>query len=197
MTALPSYHENEIIRLIMQGDEQAFEALYRHYRNRTYTLALTYMNDPALAEDVLQDFFLKLWQIRLTLEKIDRFEHYLFTALRNRLISELRKKDRQQKIRSYLSRENSWQPTAEQLTESRELHSAVREALQQLPEKQQTIYRMSREEGLNHEEIAARLQLSPRTISNLLSLTLNHLRTALRAQGYLPGTIVAATIFFY
>jgi RNA polymerase sigma-70 factor (ECF subfamily) len=181
----------------MQGDEQAFEVLYRHYRNRTYTLALTYMNDPALAEDVLQDFFLKIWQVRLTLEKIDRFEHYLFTALRNRLISELRKKDRQQKIKSYLSRENAWQPTAEQLTESRELHSAIREALQQLPEKQQTIYRLSREEGLNHEEIAARLQLSPRTISNLLSLTLNHLRTALRAKGYLPGTIVAATLFFY
>lgn len=197
MTASSSYHEKEIIRLITLGDEQAFEALYRHYRNRTYTLALTYMNDPALAEDVLQEFFLKLWQVRQTLEKIDRFEHYLFTALRNRLISELRKKDRQQKIKSYLSRENAWQPTAEQMTESRELHNAIRGALQQLPEKQQTIYRLSREEGLNHEEIAAQLQLSPRTISNLLSLTLNHLRTALRAQGYLPGTVVAATLFFY
>jgi len=197
LTASSSYHEKEIIRLITQGDESAFEALYRHYRNRTYTLALTYMNDPALAEDVLQEFFIKIWKVRLTLEKIDRFEHYLFTALRNRLISELRKNDRQQKIKSYLSRENAWQPTAEQLTESRELHQAIREALQQLPEKQQTIYRLSREEGLNHEEIAARLQLSPRTISNLLSLTLNHLRTALRAKGYLPGAIVAATLFFY
>jgi RNA polymerase sigma-70 factor (family 1) len=197
LSASSSYHEKEIIRLIIQGDESAFEALYRHYRHRTYTLALTYMNDPAQAEDVLQEFFLKIWKVRLTLEKIDRFDLYLFTALRNQLISELRKKDRQQKIKAYLSRENAWQPTAEQMTESRELHSAIREALQQLPEKQQTIYRMSREEGLNHEEIASRLQLSPRTISNLLSLTLNHLRTSLRAQGYLPGTIVAATLFFY
>ena len=83
------------------------------------------------------------------------------------------------------------------MTESRELHSAIREALQQLPEKQQTIYRLSREEGLNHDEIALQLQLSPRTISNLLSLTLNHLRISLQTKGYLPGTVVAATLFFY
>lgn len=183
--------------MITEGDEQAFEVLYRHYRNRTYTLALTYMNDPAQAEDVLQEFFLKLWKVRSTLEKVDRFELYLFTALRNQLISELRKKERQLKIKTYLSRENAWQPTAEQMTESRELHSAIRDALQQLPEKQQTIYRLSREEGLNHDEIALQLHLSPRTISNLLSLTLNHLRVSLQAKGYLPGTVVAATLFFY
>lgn len=197
MSASSSYHEKEIIRLITRGNEQAFEALYRHYRNRTYSLALTYMNDPAQAEDVLQEFFLKLWKIRLTLEKIDRFDLYLFTALRNQLISELRKKGRQEKIKAYLARENAWQATAEQMTESRELQNAIRAALQQLPQKQQAIYRMSREEGLNHKEIAVQLQMSPRTISNLLSLTLNHLRTTLQAQGFLPGAIVAATIFFY
>ena len=185
------------MRLVSQGDEAAFELLFRHYHNRAYTLALTYMNDPAQAEDVLQDFFLKLWKGRATLTNIDRFDHYLFAALRNQLISELRKKNRQEKIKAHLSRESNWQPSNGQLAEVRDLHNAVRHALEQLSEKQQIIYRLSREEGLNHEQIAARLHLSPRTISNLLSMVLNHLRASLRAQGYLPGTILAATLFFY
>lgn len=155
------------------------------------------MSDPAQAEDVLQEFFLKLWNVRATLAGIERFDHYLFTALRNLLISELRKKGRQQKIKAHLSRENGWQPTAEQLAETRDLHNAIHAALQQLPEKQQLIYQMSREEGLTHEEIATRLQLSPRTISNLLSMALNYLRASLRTQGYLPAAILGATLFFY
>jgi len=56
---------------------------------------------------------------------------------------------------------------------------------------------MSREEGLNHAEIADQLHISRRTVSNTITLVLNYLRNILKEQGYLPEVILAATAFFY
>jgi RNA polymerase sigma factor (sigma-70 family) len=71
--------------------------------------------------------------------------------------------------------------------EATELKSIIANAIRQLPEKQQRIYRMSREQGMSHEEIGTTLQVSHRTVSNTLSLTLGYLRNTLRGLGYLPA----------
>lgn len=196
MSVLPSYDEPQVIQLIASGDEQAFEQLFRHYRNKSYHIALTYMSSPELAEDVLQEFFLKLWKQRASLTHIERFEQYFFVMLRNMLISALRQADRQQKIQEYIRQSDLLQPTPHQLTEAGDLQQIIRSTLENLPEKQQTIYRMSREQGLSHHEIGASLQLSPRTVSNTISIVLNHLRDALKEKGYLPETVIAAILFF-
>ena len=196
MTALPLYNEPHILQLVTTGDEQAFEQLFRHYRNKAYSIALTYMSSPDLAEDVLQEFFLKLWKQKETLVHIERFEQYFFVMLRNMLISALRQADRQQKIKGYIRQSDMLQPTPHQLAEACDLQQIIRHTLDTLPIKQQMIYRMSREEGLSHDEIGTALQLSPRTISNIISIVLNHLRDTLKAKGYLPETIIAAILFF-
>lgn len=189
-------NEKEWLYLIASGDEHAFEQLYRHYRNKAYSVALTYMSSPALAEDVLQDLFLKLWQKRETLLEIEHFDQYLFIVLRNMLISALRKSDRQEKIIEHIRQAAVLQPTPGQLAEAGDLQQTVTHALGQLPEKQRQIYRMSREEGLSHEEIGAIMELSPRTVSNIITLVLNHLRSALKESGYLAETVTAAILFF-
>lgn len=184
------------MHLVATGDEDAFEQLYRHYRNKAYSVALTYMTVPALAEDVLQDFFLKLWKKRAVFSEIVRFDQYLFIMLRNMLISELRKHERQQGIRQHIRESVLTLPTPDELTQAENLRETIYKALQSLPRKQQEIYRMSREQGMDHDEIAGILDISPRTVSNNITFVLNHLRNTLREQGYLAETITVAIILF-
>lgn len=194
------YNERELLLQIAEGNQDAFERLYRHYRNKAYTIALTYLTVPEEAEDVLQECFLKLWYNRQRLTEIEEFDKYLFIVLRNMLISALRKTATQQKIIQQVKQTIVLQPgklSGIELAESARLQETIREVIAKLPAKQQDIYKMSREEGMSHAEIAKALQISDRTVSNLLSIILNQLRSALRAQGYLPETILAALIVFF
>lgn len=194
------YNERELLLQIAEGNQDAFERLYRHYRNKAYTIALTYLTVPEEAEDVLQECFLKLWYNRQRLTEIEEFDKYLFIVLRNMLISALRKTATQQKIIQQVKQTTVLQPgklSGIELAESARLQETIREVIAKLPAKQQDIYKMSREEGMSHAEIAKALQISDRTVSNLLSIILNQLRSALRAQGYLPETILAALIVFF
>lgn len=194
------YNERELLLQIAEGNQDAFERLYRHYRNKAYTIALTYLTVPEEAEDVLQECFLKLWYNRQRLTEIEEFDKYLFIVLRNMLISALRKTETQQKIIQQVKQTTVLQPgklSGIELAESARLQETIREVIAKLPAKQQDIYKMSREEGMSHAEIAKTLQISDRTVSNLLSIILNQLRSALRAQGYLPETILAALIVFF
>lgn len=187
------HKDKELLARIAEGDEQAFETLYRRYRNKAYSITLTYITVPSQAEDILQELFLTLWEKKETLPQIESFDHYLFIMLRNRLVTELRKKERQERIKQYSSQTHIQQSTPDQQTEANEANRIIQEALLQLPEKQQRIYRMSREEGLNHEEIGAILDISPRTVSNNISFALNHLRAVLDQHGYLVIDIVVLT----
>lgn len=199
MALISLHNEKELLQQIAAGDELAFEQLYRHYRNKAYTVALTYMTSPQEAEDVLQECFLKLWKKRESLAAIEQFDHYLFIILRNMLVSALRKSEVQEKIKNHVRQAAFLQPASfseAELAEAGELHKTIQQVIAGLPEKQQRIYRMSREAGMSHEEIAQSLEISQRTVSNTISLVLNRLRDSLREQGYLPETIIAAVIIF-
>jgi RNA polymerase sigma-70 factor (family 1) len=194
------YNEPELLIQIAEGNQDAFERLYRHYRNKAYTIALTYLTVPDQAEDILQECFLKLWYNRRQLPEIENFDSYLFIMLRNELISALRKTETQQKIIRQVQQTAALQPaklSGIEQAESARLQLVIREIIAKLPVKHQQIYQLSREEGLSHAAIAEQFGISPRTVSNLLSIILNQLRTALRSRGYLPETILAALIVFF
>ncbi len=194
------YNEKELLVQIAEGNQNAFEQLYRYYRNKAYTIALTYLTIPDEAEDILQECFLKLWNNRHQLSEIEEFDSYLFIMLRNMLISALRKSETKQRIikqaqQTVVLQHNKL--SGIEKGESARLYQAVQKLIKQLPERQQQIYKLSREEGLTHAEIAKLFNISARTVSNTLSIILNQLRSALSSQGYLPEVIFAALIAFF
>jgi RNA polymerase sigma-70 factor (family 1) len=177
-------NETFLFTRIAQGDTAAFEQFYRRFRNKAYAISLTYLSDPAEAEDILQNFFLKVWQIRNEFLQINDPARYVFIMLRNMVISELRSKKRQERIKSYLEKTAESLP-AQLVSDANDINRIINDAIRRLPEKQQKIFQMSRVQGLSHEQIGEHLNLSPRTISNTLSLVLAHLRTVLRKAGLL------------
>lgn len=184
------FNEADIVNRIVAGDEEAFAILYMRYYNKLYSVAATYLYLPELADDVLQELFTKLWVNRSKLARVENLSAYLFIMFRNMLVSELRNKQKQEKIKAYaksLYLNNA--VTGLGLSE-RELADSIANILETLPEKQRLIFKLSREKGLNHSEISDLLAISPRTVSNTISLVLSHLKKSLIQQGLLFFSII-------
>jgi RNA polymerase sigma-70 factor (family 1) len=179
-----TYNEPELLRLTAQGDEQAFAALFEHYTDTLYGVALHYTKIPESAEELIQDVFTKLWINRASLPTIEKFNDWLFILTRNHILDFLQKNARQEKYRQELTRHfrDSAVITPEQqmlLSESTEL---IAKAVATLAPQQQIVFDLSRNQGLNPDEIADRLGLSRNTVRNHLHRALVQIREWLQTH---------------
>ncbi|MES2329904.1 MAG: sigma-70 family RNA polymerase sigma factor [Bacteroidota bacterium] len=189
MTINQSYYpqtpETELLAAAAGGDAVAFHELYRRHFTNAYSAALSFLKSREAAEDLLQDIFINLWEKKDTLNNIRELAPYLNVVVRNRLVSALRTKERQEKIRSGLRLEPLTLTTPQQQAEFTGLKQLIAQALLQLPEQSRRMYALSREENLTHDEIGRQIGVSPKTVANTLTLVLNHLRHFLARHGYL------------
>lgn len=173
-----------LLARVALGDQTAFAELHRYYWHEIFTLALSFLKSPELAEDILQEVFVKLWLKREDLPSIEDFTPYLMVMVRNEVISFLRRNTVQEKLKRLYWENNAGENTIPDLS-SGDTAVLIAAALARLPEKQQYVFNLSREKGLSHEQIAKETGLSPKTVSNTITIVLNHLRIFLHRKGYL------------
>lgn len=161
------YNVDELLLQIATGDEVAFAALFDSYWPGVYAHILSFLKDAGLAEEVSQDIFIKLWDVRATLGAVNDFRSYLFIATRNRIFSELRKKKTllEDTTLDHLTA-TALQPD-EQLR-YKEFYSQVMDAIEQLPARKKEVFKMSRLEHLSRKEIAAQTGLTYGTVNQYL-----------------------------
>jgi len=87
----PNLNDHEIWQNLINGDQQAFEHIYRHHIDRLLKYGLRFCSDANLVEDSLHDLFADLWKNRRTLGLTDSIIRYLMKSLRRRIIRNLSK----------------------------------------------------------------------------------------------------------
>lgn len=175
----PLYNEKELLRQIANDDERAFELLIAQYSSVLYGHVLSYLKDPGRAEEITQDIFLSIWNLRAQLPAVDHFRAYLFRAARNRTISAFRTQLAHTVSTEELEIESSYSTPAEKI-EYEELTAAVLHALDKLPPRRKEIFLLSRQQGKTHEEIARSLSISRSAVNQHIIEALIFLRTHLR-----------------
>ena len=85
------YEETTLLSLLSEDSEYAFQLIFDKYRNHTYKVAMMYVKSPVIAEEIVQDVFLKLWFQRKNLKEIRSLESWLFTLTRNLTFNCLKK----------------------------------------------------------------------------------------------------------
>ena len=163
----------------LQGDTAAFEAVFHYYRPRLLNYTRKFLKSESHAEDMTTEVLVKIWEKRSAINDPTTFENYLFTIARNNLIKEWQKT-----INTMLSLEVVGElanetDTTDSIYLSKELERCYLETLQELPPQRRKIFLLHREEKLSYREIAAQLNISPKTVENHIAAALKQLRTRL------------------
>lgn len=166
-----------MIELIGKGQTNAFAQFYTLYFQKLILVSDKYVKDVFIAEEIVQDTFLKIWEAPESLENVKSVKSYLYKAVINASLNHLSRQKNiehhHEKIASEFSEEYLLN-----LDEESELIVFLRKEIDKLPTKCQKIFKMNRFDGLKYREIAGILNISERTVENHISNALKYLREA-------------------
>jgi len=168
-----NFEESRLISLLNEDSEYAFQLIYDKYRNRIYQTAIKFLKSPIIAQDIVQDVFMKLWFERHKIEPSKPVEAWLYTVAKNNILNKLRKIANDWKAIDLLSHTiiQSENNTDQKLTES-EFKQNLESAVSKLPEQQKVVFILSRFEKLTYIQIGEKMGISPLTVKTHLSRAL-------------------------
>jgi RNA polymerase sigma-70 factor (ECF subfamily) len=175
------HNEKELLAQIAQGNQDAFAKLYIAFYDKVYSVAMMYLKVHELAEDSTQQVFLKLWEKREALGEVENLNAFIFITARNAIFNSLRKSTRQESYRALLVSEVFLQETGspEEMLIIKQKAGIIEQVIGGLPERQQQAFRLSRESGLRHKEIAVIMKVSVTTVKEHISNALQNIRNTL------------------
>jgi RNA polymerase sigma-70 factor (ECF subfamily) len=191
------YEEFKLLSLLAEDSEYAFQLIYDRYRNRIYHIAIRYLKSPGMGQEVVQDVFLKLWFERKHLKPDRPIEAWLYTVAKNNILNRLKKVANEWKALDQMAH---FTVTAVSLASEKIEHSEYRQvlikAIESLPEKQQKVFHLARQEGLTYIQIGERLHISPLTVKTHMTRALHQIRSFLQNQGIEFPLSIFLLIFF-
>ncbi len=178
------------IELLREGDKTEFERIYFEFFDVLFALCFQYTSDKSVAEGIVQDAFLKLWEVRESLLPQTNVRNFLYTLVKNLCLNHLRdqkavwKHFNQIKYYEYEYAIESLNRISGNYLEFKELSEKVDQAIEKLPDELKIVFKMSRFDELKYREIAEKLQISEKTVEARMTKALKFLRKELK--DYLP-----------
>ncbi len=167
--------DKELIIQIKKGDEQAFDILFRKYYAPLARFAKMFTKDEENADEVVQAFFVKLWEQKAKLKITSSVKSYLYTSVRNASLNFLKK----EKTRNLY--EEKVEPETSEISnaENNNFIEIYETAVNKLPERTKEVFILSKNEGLSYAEIAEYLQITAKTVENNMGIAFRKLREML------------------
>ncbi|MNK03594.1 RNA polymerase sigma-E factor [compost metagenome] len=184
-----------LMKQCKEGNEMAFNVLFRRHFDDLLQYAGRQLKDRELAEELVMDLMLKLWR-QTELAEIQHLNQYLYRSVKNAIISHWRKK-----ALTFVPLENleaSNEPlsrSADYAIIDAEVQTLYQDKLAALSPQRRLVYTMSRELEMSHAEIAAETNLSINTVKNHIKAALNYFREDLKA--YTEATLILLLLFLF
>ncbi len=166
---------------MVDGDTKAFQYFFEKYYTDLCNFVNIYLNDRILAEEIVQDIFVYFWENKSRLELNRSVKAYLFSASKFRSLKEIRNQNTKEKMLAEIGKTNSgyFSEDNELFFDPVQFRSVLHSAIEQLPLKCKEIFLLSKNENLGNKDIAAKLNISVKTVENQMTIALKKLRTYL------------------
>jgi RNA polymerase sigma-70 factor (ECF subfamily) len=178
LEALSTLPDKDLLQQIARGSEAAYRVIFDRYWGRIYSTAFMFTKSIELSRDLAQDVFARVWNKREMLTDVDKLESYLFIMARNAAFNSLRKVAYQSAndsfFEDYFKEAAASHPADE--AELKELKELIEKGIDKLPPSQQTAFRLSRFQGLKHEEIAREMGIAISTVKSHIARAMQNLR---------------------
>jgi RNA polymerase sigma-70 factor (family 1) len=161
--------ERELLMQVASGNEHAFRQLFTRHHQQLGGHMLRITNSIELAEEVVQDVFVKIWFTRESLVRVDNFKAYLFVISKNHALNCLKKLAKERAMIKQLEDVGAGSLNPE-MAGTDMYYNLLDEAIDQLPPQQQKVYLLSRHGRLKYTEIADQLELSRETVKKYLQI---------------------------
>jgi RNA polymerase sigma-70 factor (family 1) len=172
--------DEELIVLVKNDQEKAFEELYNRYWEKLYWVAFRVLEDPAACQDIVQEIFVDFWNRRANIQ-VANLPAFLYKAVKFQVAKHLRngkiKDTHLNKFYTALLVNDTDEAIA-----LNELNALVEKSLSDLPERCREVFCLSRFENLSNKEIAQRLDISLSTVENHINKALKHLRFSMEGS---------------
>jgi RNA polymerase sigma-70 factor (family 1) len=177
MNAYKEYSETELIALLRQSDPHALSSLYYlHVKQLKYYIQRT-AQSPFLAEDIVHDTFIKIWENRTQIDPKQSFKPYLFTIAKRNLLNMLKRAQHETsiviEIRRYATDEEN---TTELQLNYNESNSLISEAINNLSGKCKDVFMRCRLQGLTYKQAAEELGITESTVNKHMSQAIRLIR---------------------
>ena len=166
--------DNKLLYRLKEGDRDAFNSVYWRYSPKAYNTVLYLLNDSDIAEDVVQELFLTIWEKRGNI-----LPELISTIARNLAYKYIEEALRKNQPLEELNDIKLISSSEEDAIEADSLREYIFNVISSFPEMRRKVFIMSRFENLSHAEIAEKLALSERTVEAHIYQALKELRKVL------------------
>ncbi|GAB3279556.1 RNA polymerase sigma-70 factor [Larkinella harenae] len=178
----------DLVSGIQRDDKKAFRHIYDRYQEGLYRMAFRKIHSEEIAEEIVQEVFVNLWEKRHKLA-IEDLRSYLFRAVRNGVLDYFRAQLVRQNFIHEASRLGEpFTNFTDDILTFNDLKQAIERGIDNLPEKTRTIFILNRLENRSAEEIASLLILPKRTVEYHITAALRSMRVALK--DFLPFWLI-------
>jgi len=165
---------------IKQSDKKSFESLFRAYYAPLCQFSRKYVKDKDDCEEIVQGFFLKLWDKREELDINLSVKNYLFSSIRNRCLNHIKHEKIKLEYQSEILKNPDRQIDTTNFIMEVDLIDRIDQSIAALPARRREIFVLSREHGLKYREIADQLGISIKTVETQMGQALKELRENLK-----------------
>ncbi len=171
--------DRQLLQRLSEGDKSAFDELFSTNYDMVYSAALIMLKSPEIAGDITQDIFLSLWENRQKAVVIENVKGFLYNNVKFIVHKRLRRMKVEDAYTRYLKYKESTiiiPREPENLLSASQLQTSIQQGIAQLPPQQQRAFRLSREQGLSHDQISQLIGVSKKTVKDYIVRSLAFLR---------------------
>ena len=176
-------NEQQLLVNLRDGDSGAFSDLYAIYAPRLSAKLLQLLRSEELAEDILQDIFVKIWEVRETIDPDQNFPAFLYKMAANRSKNVFRRNLYDENMRNELGKDLGYDPI-ENATNESDTKKILDLAMSKLTPRQREVYTLHKLEGLSYQEISEKLKISASAINHHIQEATKQLKIALKSYRF-------------